>query len=133
MMMIALGVYFILFVVAGNILYVQYKQIVSLNEKISDLTKNVDEVQKSHPVLINADLLFSKQLKDINSQLVSMDNQIQNLENKRVNDGGYQHALRILEMGGNKDEIIDSCHLSNAEADLLLNLQAYRNAMKASL
>lgn len=133
MMMMALGIYFILFVIAGNILYLQYKQIASLNEKISDLTKNLDEVQKNHPVLINADLLFSKQLKDINSQLVSMDNQIQNLENKRANDGGYQHALRILEMGGNKDEIIDSCHLSNAEADLLLNLQAYRNAMKASL
>lgn len=51
-------------------------------------------------MLIHADLLFSKQLKEINTQLISMDNQIQDLENKRDNDGGYRHALRILEMGG---------------------------------
>jgi hypothetical protein len=54
------------------------------------------------------------------------------LENKRDNDGGYRHALRILEMGGNRDEIVESCHLSLAEADLLMNLQAYRTAMKTS-
>jgi hypothetical protein len=61
-----------------------------------------------------------------------MDNQLQDLENKRDNDGGYQHALRILEMGGDRDEIVTSCHLSNAEAELLMNLQAYRSALKTT-
>ena len=76
---------------------------------------------------------FARELQDINQQLISMDNHLQDLENKRDNDGGYQHALRILEMGGNKEEIVNSCHLSNAEADLLMNLQAYRSAMKSTV
>ena len=101
-----------------------------MQEKLHALEQLAAQIVKDHPVLIHADLLFSKQLKEINAQLVSMDTQIQNLENKRENDGGYRHALRILEMGGDRDEIIASCHLSPAEADLLMNLQAYRTAMK---
>lgn len=29
-------------------------------------------------------------------------------------------------------EIVNSCHLSNAEAELIMNLQAYRAALKTS-
>ncbi|CAM3031397.1 DUF2802 domain-containing protein [Legionella worsleiensis] len=119
-----------LFVV--NYLIKQHKHIRSLSEKINTLEKTTDQLLRDYPVLINADLVFSKQLKEINAQLISMDNQLQNLENIRDNDGGYQHALRILEMGGNQEEIVNSCHLSNAEAELLMNLQAYRAAIKTT-
>lgn len=108
----------------------QGKQLTRLQEKLIELDNSQKRIAKDHPVLINADLLFAKQLREINAQLISMDNQLQCLENKRDNDGGYQHALKILEMGGDKDEIIHSCHLSMAEADLLINLNAYRSAMK---
>lgn len=115
-----------------NYLLNQRKKLISFREELNTQQKLIDQITKDHPVLIHADLLFSKQLKEINNQLISMDNQIQDLENKRDNDGGYRHALRILEMGGNRDEIVESCHLSLAEADLLMNLQAYRTAMKTS-
>ncbi|KTC79259.1 DUF2802 domain-containing protein [Legionella cherrii] len=115
-----------------NYLLNQRKKLIAFQEKLDTQQKSIDEITKDHPMLIHADLLFSKQLKEINTQLISMDNQIQDLENKRDNDGGYRHALRILEMGGNRDEIVESCHLSPAEADLLMNLQAYRTAMKTS-
>lgn len=120
----------IIFLFIGNFLINQRKQINRLGEQFKALEKAIENIVKDHPVLINADLKFSKQLREINSQLVSMDNQLQNLENIRDNDGGYQHAFRILEMGGNKEEIIESCHLSSAEAELLMNLQAYRSAIK---
>lgn len=110
-------------------LFTQYNQLTSLKNKLDALEQSTHEIVKNHPVLIHADLVFAEQIRDITRQLVSMDNQLQDLENKRDNDGGYQHALRILEMGGNRDEIIESCHLSNAEAELLMNLQAYRSAM----
>lgn len=126
-----ISIQIILFMIMGNFLYAQRKQIHILDEKLTSLTQITDQIGRDHPVLVNADLFFSKQLREINKQLVSMDNQIQNLENIRENDGGYQHALRILEMGGDKEEIINSCHLSNAEAELLMNLQAYRSAIKA--
>lgn len=132
MINIILSVNIVIFLFIGNFLLNQRKQILLLQEKSVSLEKLVEQITRDHPVLINADLLFAKQLKEINSQLISMDNQLQNLENKRDNDGGYQHALRILEMGGNQEEIINSCHLSNAEAELLMNLQAYRTAMKTT-
>jgi len=122
----------ILFLFVGNYILNQRKQLIEMEDKIDNLERSKNQIIKDHPVLINADLLFAKQLNEINKQLISMDNQIQELENKRDNDGGYQHALRILEMGGDRDEIISSCHLSNAEAELLMNLQAYRSAMKVT-
>ena len=118
------------FIFLAHYLYNQRKKDAVVQEQLAALEKRADQIEKDHPVLIHADLLFAKQLKEITAQLVSMDNQLQGLENKRDNDGGYQHALRILEMGGNRDEIVESCHLSPAEAELLMNLQAYRSAMK---
>lgn len=132
MINVILCVNIIIFLFIGNFLLNQRKQLLRNKEQYIALDKSIEQIIKDHPVLINADLRFAKQLREINSQLVSMDNQIQDLENKRDNDGGYQHALRILEMGGDKDEIVDSCHLSNAEAELLMNLQAYRSAMKSN-
>ncbi|MCL9684378.1 DUF2802 domain-containing protein [Legionella maioricensis] len=132
MINIILSFNLIIFLFIGNFLLNQRKQIAAQQEKIDSLEQLTVQIQKDHPVLINADLLFAKQLREINKQLISMDNQLQDLENKRDNDGGYQHALRILEMGGDRDEIVASCHLSNAEAELLMNLQAYRSAIKTT-
>ncbi|RUR04287.1 DUF2802 domain-containing protein [Legionella sp. km772] len=132
MINILLSVNLIIFLFIGNYLLNQRKQIANLEEQYKNLEKTIVGIIKDHPILVKADLTFSKQLREINSQLISMDNQLQDLENIRDNDGGYQHALRILEMGGNREEIIENCHLSNAEAELLMNLQAYRSAIKAS-
>ena len=132
MINIILSVNVIIFLFIGNFLLNQRKQILRLENQCTSLEKNLEQVTKDHPILVSADLHFAKQLREINRQLVSMDNQLQDLENKRDNDGGYQHALHILEMGGNKEEIIESCHLSSAEAELLMNLQAYRSAINAT-
>lgn len=132
MINIILSFNLIIFLFIGNFLLNQRKKISAQQEKLDSLEQLTNQIVKDHPVLINADLLFAKQLREINKQLISMDNQLQDLENKRDNDGGYQHALRILEMGGDRDEIVASCHLSNAEAELLMNLQAYRSALKTN-
>ncbi|WED43756.1 DUF2802 domain-containing protein [Legionella cardiaca] len=111
----------------------RYQQAAELLKKQNqEIIQELKQLQRSHAVLINADLGFAKKITEINRHLISMDNQIQSLENKRDNDGGYQHALRILEMGGDKEEIITSCHLSSAEAELLMNLNAYRTAIKTN-
>lgn len=132
MINIILSINAIIFLFIGNYILNQRKQILALHEKMGVLEKSTEQISRDHPVLINADLVFAKQLKEINEQLISMDNQLQNLENIRDNDGGYQHAIRILEMGGNREEIVNSCHLSNAEAELLMNLQAYRAAIRTT-
>lgn len=132
MINILLSVNLIIFLFIGNFLLNKRKQIADLEEQCKNLAKAIENINKDHPILIKADLAFAKHLREINSQLISMDTQLQDLENVRDNDGGYQHALHILEMGGNREEIIESCHLSSAEAELLMNLQAYRSAIKSS-
>lgn len=122
----------VLFLFIGNFLWTQRKKIIDLQEQLEHLVQSTEQIAKDHPLLIHADLLFSKQLQEVNAQLVSMDNQLQGLENKRDNDGGYQHAMKILEMGGNREEIVESCHLSPAEAEFLINLEAYRAAMQTT-
>lgn len=107
------------------------RSMLGVTERLKKILAELEEHQFKLNSLVNADLIFAKQLTEINRQFISMESQLQTLENKRLNDGAYQHALRILEMGGNKEEIIRSCHLSNAEADFLLNLNAYRMVIKS--
>ncbi|VEG90658.1 DUF2802 domain-containing protein [Legionella spiritensis] len=129
-MIIAVSMGVLITVVLSYRIYKLHKKLTNAMQKIAELDKLLGQHQLEQSAVVNADLVFARQLADINRQLISMDNQLQSLETKRHNDGGYQHALRILEMGGNKEEIVDSCHLSNAEAELLVNLHAYRSAIK---
>ena len=105
------------------------KQVRALNKKVESNQETLRQFEQEKQTLLNADLRFNQQLKDIHQQILSLDKQIQANNNIRDNDGGYQHALKILSMGGTKEEIVASCHLSNAEAELLMNLDAYRTAM----
>ncbi len=82
----------IIFLLLGNYLLNQRKNINKLQNKIDSLEKLATQVVKDHPMLINADLLFAKQLNEINQQLISIETQLQELENIRHNDGSYQHA-----------------------------------------
>lgn len=132
MIYIIFGLNVIMALLIASFLWNQRMALLALQEKIASIEQVTGQIIQDHPFLVHADLIVSKQLKEINNQLVSMDTQLQGLENKRDNDGGYQHALRILEMGGDREEIINSCHLSNAEAELLMNLQAYRSALKSN-
>lgn len=116
----------------ATVVYRQRQQLRALQQSFEEVLAFNSKYALEQSALVNADLRFAKQVADINRQLVSMENQLQALETKRNNDGGYQHALRILEMGGNKEEIVQSCHLSNAEAELLMNLHAYRAVIKAT-
>lgn len=113
-------------------LWLQNSKLAALRESLNLLSKNLAESVRDHTALVRADLIFASQLQDINRQLTGMDNQVQGLANQRDNDGGYQHALRILQMGGDREEIISSCHLSAAEADLLMNLHAYSSAIASN-
>ena len=101
-----------------------------LTKRVTQLEQDLSSMVKDCRLLVKADVDMEHQIQALDKQLVSMDKHIQSLENVRANDGGYQHALRILEMGGSKEEVVQSCHLSNAEAELLMNLNAYRKVIE---
>lgn len=106
------------------------KQLVVQDNVLQKLQQQLAQYAKEQNILVNADLSFSKQMSELNRHLISLESELQGMVTKRDNDGGYQHALRILAMGGDKIEIMENCHLSHAEAELLMNLNAYRAAIK---
>lgn len=118
-------------IILAIVVNLQLKQGRELKEKIALLESTIQPIMQAQQVMMKADIDIERQIQDILKQIVSMDKQVQNLENMRHNDGGYQHALHILQMGGTKEEIIHSCHLTNAEAELLMNLHSYREAINA--
>jgi hypothetical protein len=132
MMSIVLGLNLLILGFVIHVVYLQNQKLITLKEELLIKSKVSNLISRDHAALVTADLVFAKQLKEITKQLIGMDNQLQGLANKRNNDGGYQHALRILKMGGDRNEIINSCHLSAAEADLLINLHAYGSALETN-
>lgn len=129
-MILIIGCLTVLLILIGSIVFRRFsQQIKHLNTRIEANTETLRQLDFEKQTLLNADLRFNQQLKEIHQQILSLDKQIQSNGNIRDNDGGYQHALKILSMGGTKEEIMESCHLSNAEAELIMNLDAYRAAM----
>lgn len=106
------------------------QQLAQQDVALQKLQQQLLQHAREQNILVNADLSFSKQMSELNRHLISLESELQGMVTKRDNDGGYQHALRILAMGGDKSEIMENCHLSNAEAELLMNLNAYRAAIK---
>lgn len=121
---------FVVNILLGYVIYTQINQSRDLTKRIDTLESALQPIMQAQKAMMSADVDIEHQIQEIFKQVISMDKQIQALENIRANDGGYQHALHILQMGGTKDEIVNSCHLTNAEAELLMNLQAYREAIK---
>ena len=60
MINVILSTYVIFFLLIGNFILMQRKQIATLEKQVESLEKITAEIQKDHPVLINADLLFCK-------------------------------------------------------------------------
>ena len=110
--------------------FASFRRLKKLKIELANQQKQTELAMNEIKSLLSADILFGKSLAELNQQIISIDNKIEHIDNQRHNDGGYQHALKILEMGGDKLEIMESCHLSNAEAELLINLHAYRSATK---
>jgi hypothetical protein len=129
--MVIIGLILLLFMTIPALIIYQ-RSILLLKKQMAACQKQLTIHDRYLADLVKADLTFARQSTEVNRQLISMDNQLQSLENKKYHDGGYQHALRILSMGGDKDEIMSSCSLSNAEAELLMNLQAYQAAIKTT-
>lgn len=119
--------------VLGIVLFRQGRRIKNLQQQFTNQDKQFKQFMKDIKALFSADIIFGKSVTELQTQLNSIDSKIEQLENQRSNDGSYPHALKILDMGGDKQEIIDNCNLSNAEAELLLNLHAYRNASKLTM
>lgn len=108
----------------------QYSQLKKLQAHLDLLKKNNFLLEKEIKALLSADIAFGRNFTYFKNQLNQLDDRLLAIENSRGNEGGYQYALKILEKGGSLEEVMTSCHLTRAEAELITNLQAYKSLVR---
>lgn len=104
----------------------QYKKYQLIEKHIEELRSKNKAMERELRALLRADIIFGQSVSHLKKQLLALDDKQTMFESRRSNDGGYQHALKLLEMGSSIEQIIQDCNLTHAEADLLANLQAYQ-------
>lgn len=106
----------------------QYKKNQAMEKQLESASKHILAIEREIKALLSADIVFGRSVTNLKAQLSALDDKQGMLENRRSNDGGYQHALKLLEMGSSVEDIIKDCNLTSAEAELLANIQAYQAA-----
>lgn len=72
---------------------------------------------------------FIKRIDAINQQLQGMNDAQESIEKNIQGQGSYKQALKMVEMGASLDEVMETCELGRAEAELLQNIQGYRESV----
>jgi len=98
------------------------------DKKLREHDKSRAAFRKEINLFRSADLQLGKSIADLIELVKKLEARQDKLEMKLMNQGGYNQGLKILEMGGDIKDIIDTCHLSKAEAELLCNLHDYKEA-----
>ena len=106
----------------------QYKKNALLTRELKSIHIKHKALENEMKALLRADIIFGQCVTRLKEQLFALDDKQSMLETRRNNEGGYQHALKLLEMGSSIEDIIKDCNLTPAEAELLSNLQAYQMA-----
>ena len=126
MILIMMIFFFIFSFVSIGLYAYQNKKNRCLEKEINAILSKYKTMESEMKALLRADIIFGQCVSKLKKQLCALDDKQTLFESRRSNDGGYQHALKLLEMGGSIEEVIRDCNLTPAEAELLANLQAYQ-------
>ena len=103
-----------------------YKKLKMVELQLESLVAKNSSIEREIRALLRADIIFGQSQTQLKKHLLALDDKQTMFESRRSNDGGYQHALKLLEMGSSIEQVIEDCNLTHAEAELLANLQAYQ-------
>lgn len=120
---------FCLVIVLAIFVRFQGQRLSLLEQQLEQHAKRLVIVEQEMKALLGADITFGRSLANLKDQLNAIDDRQSRVENRRSNDGGYQHALKLLSMGSSVEEVMQTCNLTHAEAELLANLQAYKSSI----
>lgn len=90
--------------------------------------RSLNSIRKEINLFRTADLQLGKSIAELVELVKKLENRQDKIEMKLMNQSGYNQGIKILEMGGGMSDIIDTCHLTKAEAELLCNLHDYKEA-----
>ena len=102
-------------------------------KKIQAMEKKIYQLQKVIKSLQTADIRFSRKVDELQQEaeqmsVSSMDPS--DLGQEISKNETYRYALKLLQMGMNLEDVMETCKIGHAEADLLQNLEGYQKISK---
>lgn len=125
---------FILLFCVLNLSLIAFFYVVSIKwvKKIQSLEKKVYQLQKLIRGLQTADMRFSRKVDELQheTELLSTHAADGHESSELKPDEKYRYALKLLQMGMDLDEVMKTCGIGHAEAELIQNLEGYQRVAK---
>ncbi len=96
-----------------------------LRKNLFSLIDIVSQLQQETRILRQADLTFGVRSDNIENEFLQLKKQVDVREKQDAIPSAYTQAMKMVEMGANMKDITQTCHLSSAEAKLLLNIKSF--------
>ncbi len=93
-----------------------------LSKKHDDTTESLSIIRQHDRLLIKADIDIAQRLRTLERNLQSVQDCQDKLESTVSQESGYQQAIKMFEMGATVKDVVQTCHLARAEAELLQNI-----------
>jgi len=99
-------------------LYLRYV----INPLIRHNANCIDKMQQEYQLAAQSLIAMGEKIRTIESSIAS--DQTKQKINPTKDLATYAHATKMVQMGANADDIMDSCGLSKAEATLVVSMHA---------
>ena len=120
-----------LFVIANlAVTFYIYQTVVRLVKLNHQYQSRLRDISKQTKVLMDADQFFKITHQKFQSSLDSLESRIESMEQGQRHKGAYHQASKMVEMGAKPTEVVSTCKISKAEANLLANLNAYKSILR---
>ncbi len=109
-MMIAL-----LVVIQAASLYVIWRQ----HQRLSKQSSRLDELKREQHAIVSGNLGLGRKLFQFKNNLQHLEQSQVEIEQSGTNSGAFEQAAKMLRQGISIDDVVESCHISRGEAELL--------------
>ena len=115
-----------------NLALIGFFYVVSIKwvKKIQALEKKVYQLQKLIRGLQTADMRFSRKVDELQHETEQLSHSASEMTDSHElqQNEKYRYALKLLQMGMGIDEVMKTCEIGHAEAELLQSIEGYQRA-----
>lgn len=119
-----------------NLSLILFFYVVSIKwvKKIQALEKKIHQLQKLIRGLQTADMRFSRKVDELQQETEQLSSStLESTESPDLkHNDKYRYALKLLQMGMDLDEVMETCEIGHAEAELIQNLDGYQRVNQSN-
>jgi predicted nucleic acid-binding Zn-ribbon protein len=90
--------------------------------RINQLQSEVRQLQQQHQQLAETALGVGRKLITLQKELQSLANKLQHDAGQPSEYKAYSHAAKLLQQGESLQQVVQKCHLTHGEAELLASM-----------